>query len=434
MSKMRNIKLESLGKIYRLNVPEKNLMIFHKPEAAPLLDPRSRMEEVLASPSGSPPLADAAKGAINAAVVVDDWGRSDATRRHALPVVLDHLNRAGIPDERITVVIARGLGLAPSMELIEETFGPKLMSRTVKRKINALNPSDHKFLGFSSYGTPAWIDSSVADAEFVVGIGSVFPSHWGGWSGGAKIIVPGVASSDTICHNHSMMIRVKQGAWDHPSLKDREEIAHMCGLNFLVNLVLTPEGEVAAVGAGEFRQTHRNMGKIFLDLYTVPLPSIPDVVVTTVDWWQETQAPMDSLYGFVDQSVPCLARIADPDATLICIGNAPGGIWAGMREYMRTVYTLEDLADLRYKGGSLGFISVLQALRFKLLQAEYRMIIAVDGIGDHTLTDMGFETASSPDKALQTALARYGPEARVAVLPALACPNWPEIGNIENNQ
>lgn len=201
----------------------------------------------------------------------------------------------------------------------------------------------------------------------------------------------------------------------------------MCGLSFLVNLVLTPKGEVAAVGAGEFRQTHRHMCKIFLDLYTILLPSKPDVVVTTVDWWQGTQAPMDSLYGFVDQSIPSLARIADPGATLICIGNTPGGIWPGMREYMRTVYTLEDLANLRYKGGTLGFIAVLQAIRFKLLQAEYRIIIAADGIGDGTLTDMGIETASSPDEALQSALARYGPEARVAVLPALACPNWPEI-------
>ncbi len=427
MAGIRKIELDSLGKIYTLNVPEKNLILFHKPQAAPLSEPRSRVEEALAAPLGSLPLAEAARGTENAAVVIDDWGRSDTTRRIAAPAVLDHLNSAGIKDDKITVVIARGLGLAPSMELIEETFGPELMRRNVHKHISALHPSGHKFFGFSRYGTPVWIDRRVADADFVVGIGSVFPSPWGGWSGGSKIIVPGVASSDTICHNHSMMIRVKQGSWDHPGLKDREEIANMCGLKFLVNLVLTPEGEIAAVEAGEMLQTHRHMAKAFLDLYTVYLPSKPDVVVTTIGWWQSTQAPMDSLYGFVDQSLPSLSRIADPGATIICTGRAPGGIWAGMREYMRTVYTLEDLASLRYKGGTIGFVSVLQGIQFKLCQAEYRMIMAVEGIGDGTLADMGFETASSPDEALQMALSGYGVKAKVAVLPAMGCPNWPEI-------
>lgn len=408
-------------------MPEEYFMAFNRPRAAAFPDPRESIERALSAPFGSPSLSEAAKGAKNAAVVVDDWGRSDPTRRHAAPAVLDHLNRAGIPDEKITVVIARGLGLAPSVEVIEGTFGRELMSRPVQRRISAIHPGGHKFLGFSSYGTPAWIDISVADAEFVVGVGSVFPSHWGGWSGGAKIIVPGVASSDTICQNHSMMINVRQGTWDHPSLLDREEIAHMCGLNFLVNLVLTPEGEIAAVGTGEMLKTHRQMGRAFLDIYKAPLSDKPDVVVTTVGWWQGTQAPMDSLYGFIDQSLPSLIRIADPGATIICVGNAPGGIWPGMREYMRTVYTLEDLASLRYKGGTLGFVAVLQGIRFKLCQADYRMIMAVDGIGDNTLADLGFETASSPDEALEMALGRYGPEAKVAVLPALGCPNYPVV-------
>ncbi|NIN68733.1 MAG: DUF2088 domain-containing protein, partial [Anaerolineae bacterium] len=174
------------------------------------------------------------------------------------------LNRAGIPDERITVVIARGLGLVPSVQSIEETFGPAVMARPVGRAVSAIHRSGQRFLGFTRYGTPAWIDRNVTDADFVVGIGSAFPSPWGGWSGGAKIIVPGVASSDTIQQNHSIMMRMTPGTWDHPGLADREEIACMAGLDFLVNLVLTPDGEIAAVGAGEFRQTHRHMGKRFL--------------------------------------------------------------------------------------------------------------------------------------------------------------------------
>lgn len=427
MAEVRTLTLESLGKEYTIDVAERNLMIFHKPQAAALPDPRGSIVAALAAPTGAPPLVEAAKGASNATVIVDDWGRSDATRRQVAPVVLDHLNQAGIPDEQITVVIARGLGLAPSMTFVEQTFGPALMARPIRRQISAVHRSGQRFLGFSTMGSPVWIDRAVTDADFVVGIGSAFPSPWGGWSGGAKIIVPGVASSDTICHNHAMMLHVTPGTWDHPGLADREEIAWMAGLDFVVNLVLTPRGEIAAVGAGEVRQTHRQMGSEFLRLYAVELPAKPDVVVTTVGWWEGPQFPMDSLYGFVDQSLPCLERIAEPGATIVLVGNAPGGIWAGMREYMRTAYSLEDLAELKLRSGTLAFVAVLLGIQVKMRQAKYRMILAVDGIDACTVMDMGFEAASSGNEALQMALGPYGSEAQVAVLPSLGCPNWPVI-------
>ena len=427
MSGIEKIKLESFGKTYSVSIPEDKLLISHTPHASALSKPETIIEEKLINPINSQPLFEVAKGAKNAAVIIDDWGRSDPTQRKVAPIVIDHLNKAGIPDEKIIVVIARGLALAPPMEIIEETFGPEIMRRSVQKKISGIGKSENKFIGFTSYGTPVWIDSSVANSEFIVGIGSVFPSPWGGWSGGAKIITPGVSAPETIRHNHSMMVGVEPGKWTHPGILDREEIALMCNLKFLVNLVLTPDGEIAAVAAGEFRQTHRYMGKEFFNLYSVKIPESPDVVITTVDWWKGCRIPMDSLYGFVDQSLPNLGCIAEPGATVICIGNLPGGIWAGMREYMRTVYSLEDLAVLREEGGSLGFVAVMLGIMFKLSQLKYRMIMVVDGISDATLADMGFETAPSPDEALKMALSEYDENVKVAVLPALGCPNWPEL-------
>lgn len=424
---VRRLELESLGRTYRLDVPEENLLVYHEPDAPALSDPAGSIAEALEAPVDALPLREAAQGAASAAVIVDDWSRSNATRYQAAPLVLDRLNEAGVPDEAITVVMARGLALCPSAERAAEAFGPRLTGRPVRRRISSLHRNGQRFLGFSSYGTPVWIDREVADAGFVVGIGSVFPSAWGGWSGGAKIIVPGVASSDTIRQNHSMMIRDLPGEWDRPGLADREEIARMAGLDFLVNLVLTPRGEIAAVGAGDFQAAHRLMGRRFLELYGVELPAKPDVVVTTVGWWQDIPVPMESLYGFMDHSITTLRRIADEGATIVLVGNLRGGIWDGVREYSRTAYSLEDLADLLYKGGTLAFVTVMFCLQLKLAQARYRMILAVDGASPETLADMGFETAGSANEALAMAIARSGPRSKVAVLPALGCPNWPVL-------
>ncbi len=431
MGTVRTLLLESLGKTFPLEVPEKNLMIHHKPQVAALPHPRENILQALSAPIGTSPLRQAARGGKTATVVVDDWARSYVSRRLIAPLVLDELNAAGIPDERITVVMARGLGLAPSAQVLAETYGPELISRPVRRQLSALHKSGQQFMGFSSLGTPVWIDRAVTQADFVVGIGATFPSRWGGWSGGAKIIVPGVAASETIWHNHQMMLNAVPGRWDHPGLVDREEIAQMVGLKFLVNVVANPDGEIAAVAAGECRQTHRRMGDAYFDLYRVPLPRSPDVVVTTVDWWGGRPVPMDSLYGFVDQSLAAFEGIANPGATIILAGCLPGGILAGLCEYMRTEYSLEDLANLLYQSGTLAFVVVMLSIRFKMQQAKYRMIAATEGADADTLLELGFETAPSVTEAVQMALAAHGQEAQIAVLPALGCPNWPVIQQVD---
>lgn len=229
-------------------MPEEDLLIYHEPKAPALGDPKGAIAEALAAPEETRPLREAARGAKNAAIIVDDWTRSNATRYQVAPIVLDQLNEAGIPDEAVTVVMARGLALTPSVERATEFFGPELMARSVRRHISALHRSGQRFLGMSSYGTPVWIDRAVADADFVVGIGSVFPSAWSGWSGGAKIIVPGVASSETIRHNHSMMMHDLPGEWVRPGLADREEITRMAGLDLLVSVVLTPQARSRQLG------------------------------------------------------------------------------------------------------------------------------------------------------------------------------------------
>jgi hypothetical protein len=164
-----------------------------------------------------------------------------------------------------------------------------------------------------------------------------------------------------------------------------------------------------------------------VELYGVELPAKPDVVVTTVGWWGDIPVPMESLYGFTDHSLPTLRRIAEKGATMILVGNLKGGVWDGVREYSRTVYTLEDLADLVDKGGMLSFVTVMFCLQLKMAQSEYRVILAVEGASSATLEDMGFETAGSANEALSMAMDRRGSAAKVAVLPALGCPNWPVL-------
>lgn len=423
------IVLRSGEKDYVLEVPRKNLVIFHEPSATALTadEAERRINECLASPRGTLPLVELARDAGTAVVIVDDWGRSVPTRHMVAPIVLDHLNEAGIPDEQITVVIGRGLGLCPPEEVIEEAFGPALTNRSIKRCVSSYHHSHCIFLGFTSYGTPVWINRVVTEADLTIGIGTAFPSPWGGWSGGAKIIVPGVAAAETIRQNHTLMVRGKPGSVDHPGLADREEIASMVGLDFLVNLVLTPGGEIATVEAGELLETHQAIREAYLELYEVSLPAKPDIVITTIDWFGNAVVPMRSLYGFLDASLANLACFADPGATVIVAGPCPEGIWAGMREYMRTAYSIEDLALLLPQAGSLAFVSVLLGIQFKMHQDKFEILAVIDGISEATFNDIGVKKMDSLEGAVDVALAKHGPDAKIAVLPALGCPTYATV-------
>ncbi len=101
---VRRLELESLGRTYLLEVPEENLLLYHEPKAPALRDPKGAIAEALAAPVESQPLREAARGVKNAAIIVDDWSRSNATRHLVAPIAT---GRKG-PGAKVAVLPALG--------------------------------------------------------------------------------------------------------------------------------------------------------------------------------------------------------------------------------------------------------------------------------------------------------------------------------------
>ena len=417
---MTKIVLNTESGRYELQIPHHNLLIyFSLPQITPISDAdlERRIRQGAAQPLGTVPLSTLVKDAKTAAVIVDDWARPVVTRHTIAPIVLNLLNEYGLSDEDITVVMARGVGLSPSVEKIDSAFGPALTKRKVNRKINSYHPSQLHFLGYSSLGTPIWIDTAVARADLVIGIGVTFPSPWGGWSGGAKILVPGVAGAETIRQNHSLMMMGEMGATDSAGLLDREEIAHIAGLDLLINLVVNLDGQAVELAVGEVSQTHRHIIQAYRRHYAVELAHTPDIILTTLDRFKGY--PMVNLYPFVDGCLPAVELFADPGTTVIVAGHCPEGIGAGMGEYMQTTYTAEDLAFLTPQAGSLAFAAVMLGARFARYRQKYTLVAAIDELSQAECQRVGIKKAASLQAALDEALAAHGPQAKVAILPGL---------------
>jgi nickel-dependent lactate racemase len=335
------------------------------------------------------------------------------------------LKEHGVQDGCITVLMARGLALCPEVEIIDAAFGQSILDRNVRVAISGYHPSQLSFLGYSSLGTPIWVDRVVVEADVVIGIGTIVPTPWGGWSGGAKIITPGVSGAETIRQNHSVMMKTVPGALDNPGLRDREEIAPIAGLDFLINVLVNLHGEITDLGAGETVAVHRRLVDTYRCYYQMEVPERADIIITTLDRFKGY--PQSAWYITADGCLPAVELIADPGATVITVGSCPQGIGGGAREYMRTVYKLEDLAFLLPQCGVFGSSSLMFGTHFAFQRERYNILAVVDGMSKAACADIGIGWADNVQDAFDEALSWHGSEAKVAVIAGLGNISLPVI-------
>ena len=109
-------------------------------------------------------------------------------------------------------------------------------------------------------GVPVMMNRTVSEADLVIGIGSIVPHRYCGWSGGAKIVQPGVCGEATTVATHLMITLdpgVRLGNVENVVRHEMEAVAERAGLRFIVNTVVSARGDVVSVVAGDPVKAHR---------------------------------------------------------------------------------------------------------------------------------------------------------------------------------
>lgn len=174
------------------------------------------------------------------AIMVDDWGRPTPCGEF-LPDVIRLLNEAGARDEQITIVTASGMHLPMNDERMLAKVGPEAFRRVRCISHDAGNMNELAFCGITPLGTPIWINRWVAEADFKMAFGRIFPHSNYGYEGGYKMIVPGVASFETIMRDHSLNFSDHSDYGilkNNPSRDEADAVGRMVGIDFLVNFVM----------------------------------------------------------------------------------------------------------------------------------------------------------------------------------------------------
>lgn len=174
------------------------------------------------------------------AIMVDDWGRPTPCGDF-LPSVLDRLNAAGAADDHITIVTASGMHDPMDDDRMIAKVGLEAFRRVRCISHDGGNESMLAFCGVTPMGTPVWVNRYVAEADFKMAFGRIYPHSTYGYEGGYKMIVPGVASFETIVRDHSLNYSSFSDygiVRDNPSRGEADAVGRLVGIDFLVNYVM----------------------------------------------------------------------------------------------------------------------------------------------------------------------------------------------------
>jgi len=255
--------------------------VLHPQELPVEKDIAAAVHSALTAPIDSKPLSVLAHGRRNPVILVSDLTR-DVPDGIIVPLILDELNKAGVPDERITVIVALGAHRPITREEALERFGNDVLSRVRLINHNASDKDSLVHIGTSSFGNRIWINRLVAESDLVIGTGVILPHVIAGYGGGRKIVLPGVTGEETIAKNHSMTKGVGfcrlRGNTVH---EEMVEAARMARLEFIINVVWNGEGDLVKVVAGEMEAAWKYGVDVAARIYTASVESPCDLLITS---------------------------------------------------------------------------------------------------------------------------------------------------------
>jgi nickel-dependent lactate racemase len=409
----REIQLPYGTDTLQFRLPEANLAGVYAPQpVAACADPAAEIVRALTHPLDTPPLSKIVQPNEKVVILVDDHTRATPTAQ-ILPPLLDELRAGEVQDSDVTILITHGTHRLSTDEEVRHKVGEDIYGRFRIAQHQCTDEQNQVYLGLTSRGTPVWVNRMVVEADRCVGIGHIGPSPYAGYSGGGKLIIPGVASLDTIDANHSFVaLGFRQpGHVDVPCRLDIEEAAAMVKLDMVVDVVMCQDERVARVFAGTPGTVYQEGVALARQVYEVACPGKMDIAVTSghpyeIDLYQAVRA------------VEYADAIVREGGSILLVAACPDGV--GGEEFYRlmadqTKKPDDFLRDVVRRNGKVTF-SVL-GYNLARIKAEKKLSIVTEGIPNADLEAMGFHRPASLQIGVDALLRKYGPQVRVAVFP-----------------
>ncbi len=399
-----------------VELPTSSTVVIEPRRRPAVHDPHATLVEALTRPVAGPPLRRLVQKGQSVAISVCD-GTRPQPRALVVGAILEQLE--GIVDlSDVVVVVATGTHRPNTPAEIDSMLGADLVRAVRVVNHDCRDPAGLTQLGRLGEDVPVWINSEWLAADVRVTTGFVEPHMFAGFSGGPKMVAPGLAGLETVLVLHdSKRIGHPLARWGvidgNPVQSDVQAIATAAGVNFALDVVLNRQHDIVAAFGGELLAMHRAAATLARRIAMVPVEAPFQVVLTT-----NSGFPLDqNLYQAV-KGMSAAAQIVVPGGQIVCAAECRDGFpeQGSYRHLLSSRGTPAALLDSIESGAETVADQWQAQIQAKILCAA-RVAVHAGGISDADLVEVGLEPAGDIATFVARALRRAGPGARVCVLP-----------------
>jgi lactate racemase len=383
--------------------------------ARALSDVAAALDAALDRPNGCEPLAKLAAGKRTAAIAVCDITRP-APNRITLPPLIERLHEAGIRNDGITILIATGLHRAATKEEQDVILGPEVAANYHIISHDARDFAAHRTLGTTRRQTPVFIDERFMAADLHITLGFIEPHLMLGFSGGRKLVVPGLAAQETIKVIHSPRFNreplVTEGSIDgNPLHAEFLEIAAMARHDFILDVTLTREREISGVFAGHPVKAHAAGVKFFESTSLESLDALADAAITSSAGY-----PLDLTFYQCLKGLTATKHMVKPGGPMLLVSECAEGIGSPeyarqLREYEGHREFLDKIRDAKVE------IDQWQLEKMALVGLEHELFFFTPGAPKEALGSLRANAFASVDAAVAALTNKLPKGARIALVP-----------------
>ena len=384
--------------------------------ATPLPDPPAALQKVLRNPTGSPGLEQLAAGRRTACVVISDITRPVPNELILAPV-LRMLESAGIERSNILILVATGLHRPNEGDELVEMVGRSIVDSYRIENHHGQVLDEHTYLGDSPRGVPIWIDSRYIEADLKITTGLIEPHLMAGYSGGRKLICPGIAALETVKAWHSPQFLEHPNAdcgilQDNPVHEENTWIARKAGCDFIVNVVLDDHRRPLKFVAGDMEAAFLEGVEFVADVVADSVPQPVDIVVTSSAGY-----PLDTtFYQSVKGMVGALPIVKDGGTIIIAASLSEGIGSPAFQQIFRDHPDLETFMQ-RITRGDYFAMDQWQLEELAKVRRKANVVVVSDGLPAEVLQGLFVDSAATVEQAVERALAQHGPDATIAAIP-----------------
>jgi lactate racemase len=409
------IKLDYGSEGLEVDLPDDRVTVI-EPSFVPAIDnPHAALIAALRAPIGRPPLRDIVRPGQKIAISVCDITRAQP-REPMLHALLAEM--PGIKPEDVTILIATGTHRTNTRTELEGMLGRDILARYTVNNHDSRDESSLAYVGETRSGAPIYLNKQWLAADVRITTGFVEPHFFAGFSGGAKMVAPGLAGLKTVLVLHdAKRIGSPEATWGvidgNPVQEDIREIAQTTGVTFSIDVTLNRDQNITRVFAGDLFDEHRQACSFSKESVMCAVDSLFDVVLTTNSGY-----PLDqNLYQAV-KGMSAAAQVVKPGGTIVCAAECRDGLpnHGSYGELLASRPTPAALLEMINAPGFSRSDAWQVQVQAQIL-TKSKVMVKNSFMTDREIRAAHFEPVEDIGKSVTGALNAAGPEARLCVLP-----------------